>query len=159
MKKCGRNQEGENNGNWKGGVKFDRKYKQIWTPDHPRARKGYVYEHILLAEKALGKHLPSTATVHHHTPEQLVVCEDHGYHMLLHQRQRAIEACGHADWRLCKYCHQYGPPSELISAKHTGSYHRSCNLEYQRVRNEAALSGPVGVNVARLLGIDLGKAL
>lgn len=38
------------------------------------------------AEVALGKSLGSHP-VHHHSPTQLVICEDVAYHALLHQRQ------------------------------------------------------------------------
>ncbi len=36
------------------------------APGHPRADKGgRVYQHILVAEKVLGKYLPEGAEVHH----------------------------------------------------------------------------------------------
>lgn len=38
----------------------------IYRPEHQRAHSnGYVYEHILVAESALGKPLPVRAVVHH----------------------------------------------------------------------------------------------
>lgn len=87
----GHNSNGETNPNWKGGeTMHPAGYKQILMPDHPRAisTAGYVFEHILIAEKALGKYLPPGAVVHHHSPTQLVICEDQAYHMLLHKRMR-----------------------------------------------------------------------
>ncbi len=39
-----------------------------WMPDHPRARTGagcYVFQHILVMEEVLGRHLFSDETVHH----------------------------------------------------------------------------------------------
>lgn len=73
----------------------------------PMTSAGYIlltvdgkrkYEHIHLAEKALGKLLPEGAVVHHmnntpwdnHTPFNLVVCSDQAYHMLLHKRARDL---------------------------------------------------------------------
>lgn len=58
-----------------------------------------VYEHVHLAEKALGKSLPKGAVVHHmnenradnHTPFNLVVCPSQLYHVLLHQRMKLYE--------------------------------------------------------------------
>jgi hypothetical protein len=57
-----------------------------------------VYEHILLAERALGKPLPPKAVVHHmngdkadnYTPFNLVICPDQAYHLLLHRRMKEL---------------------------------------------------------------------
>lgn len=54
------------------------------------------YEHVHLAEKALGKSLPLKAIVHHmnmirsdnHTPFNLIICPDEEYHALLHKRMK-----------------------------------------------------------------------
>lgn len=58
-----------------------------------------VYEHIFLAEKALGKPLPTGAVVHHmdnnpannYEPFNLVICPDQDYHLLLHRRALALQ--------------------------------------------------------------------
>jgi hypothetical protein len=49
-------------------------------------------EHVHVAERALGKRLPKRAIVHHvneikhdNRPANLVICEDHLYHKLLHR--------------------------------------------------------------------------
>lgn len=51
------------------------------------------YEHVILAEKALGKPLPYGVVVHHmnapddnHGAFKLIVCPNQAYHMLLHKR-------------------------------------------------------------------------
>lgn len=111
-------------------------------------RKGYVvialgdkrqFEHILLAEKALGSQLPSGSQVHHVNENgsdnrgvNLVLCPDAAYHKLLHQRTRALEACGNPEWLSCKFCHQYAAPTDLYVSHSAGHYHRECIREYNR---------------------------
>lgn len=74
---------------------------------HPKADKGgYIYKHIFIAEAAIGKHLPDGAEVHHvnelrydNRNTNLVICQDIGYHKLLHRRTAALDACGNAKIR------------------------------------------------------------
>ncbi len=42
------------------------------------------------AVRALGKPLKRTQPVHHHDFKQLVICESHAYHMLLHEREIVV---------------------------------------------------------------------
>ena len=99
--------------------------------DHPNWKGG---NHIFAAKEALGKSLPIGAVVHHYTPEQLVICQDQSYHMLLHKRQRAYEASGHADWLQCTYCHQFDSPENIYEqhGKNQSDYHPACRLAYKR---------------------------
>jgi hypothetical protein len=84
---------------WIGG-RYVRKdgYVLLNCPDHPKANNsGQVYEHILVAERALGRYLPEGAEVHHvnenpsdNRGENLVICQDHSYHFLLHRRAKQL---------------------------------------------------------------------
>ena len=115
---------------------------------HPRANQGgYVREHILVVERALGWPLPLGAEVHHtngdtgdNRPENLVVCESHSYHALLHQRLRALRACGNAGWRKCKYCKHYDDPAKLCIYG-ASAVHRECVNRYNRHRDRARKGG------------------
>lgn len=50
---------------WKGGFTIARGYRRVKSADHPRAKSGYVFEHILVAEKHLGRRLRKHEEVHH----------------------------------------------------------------------------------------------
>ena len=68
-KRCVRctSQAGAWNGNWKGGRTFHKAgYVMVKATAHPRAsRHGYVFEHILVMETALGRSLIGDETIHH----------------------------------------------------------------------------------------------
>ncbi len=55
------------NGNWRGGLtRHKAGYVMVRVPGHPRAgRSPYVFEHILVIEELLGRHLLPGETVHH----------------------------------------------------------------------------------------------
>ena len=57
---------GNRNPHWRGGrTRHNRGYLMLYAPDHPRASHGYVFEHILVIEAHLGRHLVDGETVHH----------------------------------------------------------------------------------------------
>jgi hypothetical protein len=58
---------GEKANTWNGGKSTDGNgYIRILAKDHPHANaRGYVMEHILIAERALGEYLPEGSVIHH----------------------------------------------------------------------------------------------
>lgn len=111
-------------------------YKMVLIHGHHRAsRRGYVREHIIAVEKILGRPFLLPNCVHHHTPEQIVICEDQAYHILLHQRTKALRECGHAHWLRCPFCKKWGDPSNMFVHKDSNSgYHRKCHADYEMAR-------------------------
>lgn len=116
-------------------------YNMAYVPEHPRAYKsGTVLEHRLIAERVLGKPLPKGVEIHHHGARddnaQIVICENRKYHALLHTRTRALRACGHANWRKCRFCKQWDKPESLyISPNNQSVHHLKCfNVWQQKYR-------------------------
>lgn len=107
-----------------------------------------VYQHTLLAEAALGRMLPAQVRIHHVNGDEadnakgnLVLCQDDAYHMVLHMRQRALDACGNANWRKCPYCLAYDDTTNMIvhaKGKKSPAYcHRECRIARQNQRHAA----------------------
>lgn len=119
---------------------MDARYNFIRMPAHPRADyNGYVREHILIAEAVLGKLLPDDVVVHHHNKNghdnannNLVICPNHAYHMLLHQRMRALDACGNASWVPCMVCKKYDSPTSMKKRRRGNYYHVACYNDYAK---------------------------
>lgn len=87
-------------------------YVRVMCPGHPRAIRGYVHEHVLVVERALGRYLQSPAVVHHvnevrsdNTPSNLVVLQSQSEHVELHARLRVLRSGGDP-WRqrMCSCC-------------------------------------------------------
>lgn len=133
----------ENNYFWNGGQSKQNGYTYIKMPNHPQATsRGYVLESRLIAEKALGKMLPTRSIVHHHDGSRdnnqnknLVLCEDISYHKLIHLRTKAYYATGNANYRMCWICRKWDDQINLRKNTKANQFvHKQCATEYQRRR-------------------------
>lgn len=85
-------------------------------------------DHIIIAERALGRQLPVGVVVHHFnrsirdaSNSNLVMCQDQAYHMLLHARQRVKDAGGDPNTdKICHKCKQVKPKVEFSPSSHQG---------------------------------------
>lgn len=130
---------GPNHMNWAGGVSYrSGGYRSVLQADG-----SHKLEHIVVAERTLGKPLPKGAHVHHvngdagdNRPENLVVCENSAYHNMLHRRQRAYDATGNANAYPCVFCQSYARQDEMTvivgKNRRTRAYHKPCNTRAAR---------------------------
>jgi len=112
-------------------------YKRVIAHGHPRADYfGHVLEHVLIAERALGKPLPDGAEVHHadgiwsnNANSNLVICQDKAYHKLLHVRARVLKAGGNPNTqRICTTCRVVKPFEAFnrMAANKSDGFQRRC---------------------------------
>ena len=104
------------------------------TPRGYRTVTAKGFEHRLIVESVLGRKLPKAAVIHHVNGDKadnrhsnLVVCDSQAYHILLHQRQRALHACGNPDFRKCAKCRRWGADVSPVDFKNGRQlYHAAC---------------------------------
>lgn len=105
-----------------------------------RSENKLVREHIFVAEKAFGKKLPKGACVHHvdgngknNANNNLVICPSQEYHLLLHRRERSLNATGNPNLAKCNICKQWDSVDNLYV--HSRSFqHKECVRAYDKKR-------------------------
>lgn len=142
----GNHRRGSLSNKWKGGRNVTANgYIEITIESHPRRnQRGYIFEHIVVTERILGKFLPPGAVVHHvdenkqnNFPSNLVICQNETYHQLIHQRKRALRESGHPHYKWCGLCKKWDDPTNMVVHKHgkksDTAEHRECINKYQRL--------------------------
>lgn len=93
-------------------------YKELYLPNHHRAKKnGYVDEHIIIAEKKIGRELKHEECVHHkdenklnNDPDNLMVFANNGAHIAYHKGGKLIQLedgtfdCERLKNKYCRVC-------------------------------------------------------
>jgi hypothetical protein len=140
-----RGKKGKNSNRWKGGIIIHKSgYILVKRPEHHRAySNGYVFEHILIMEKLLGRPVLPNEAPHHrdgnranNSPGNLTLFKTHLMHHLYHARLNAFISCGNYEWRQCGYCHNYDDIMNMT--KHgRGHFHANCrNIYRQALKNK-----------------------
>lgn len=102
------------------------------------------YLHVEVMEAALGRPLAKGEEVHHknrnpadNNLSNLVLCVSHEEHMILHQRDRAMDACGNPDYRPCRICGAYDATVNM-NPHRKQFYHKACLADQSRKQRAKA---------------------
>ncbi len=134
-------------------VGHSRKGRPLSSPGIYR-KFGIRLQHVVIAEKALGKALPVGACVHHvdenkhnNANSNLVICQSHAYHFMLHVRARTLRAGGDPDTqKICGRCKIAKLFFEFGKDRHLGnglsSWCKKCSSEYGKARRVLTSAAP-----------------
>ena len=148
-------------------------YKAVSVREHPRAKNGHsIHEHILVAEKKLGRYLKAGEIVHHidenihnNNPENLMVFATASDHLRYHHNKNAILYQDGDVWRTkagvekeCEYCKKIF----IVTEKHKIDNQRfcsmSCRAKYKQTNNKENLeSFQKMIELLKLNNGNIGK--
>ena len=150
--------KGENAAHWKGGKTIQRGYRFIRLSEKNRR----IQEHILIAEKALGRKLPPHAEIHHfngikhdNRNGNLVICNNRAYHGLLESRTRVYLAGGRpGKHKICSHCKMV-LPIDVFARKQQAPdgrhcYCRQCHAVRSRTGNPRGRPRKVAIQHANM---------
>jgi hypothetical protein len=98
---------------------------------------GFEKADRIRAAQALGRPLPSNAIVHHLNGTRtgpVVICENQGYHLLLHVRTRAYLATGNPNKKFCSYCKSWDDIKNMALHKPATYRHPLCHTKYNMTK-------------------------
>lgn len=117
-------------------------YILVWMPEHPRAVRGRVLEHVVVIERKLGRLLDPKERVHHidgdrtnNSPDNLRLMADDAEHSRLHAEMRRQSGQSRLIVPLtCQECGKgYGhPPAKAKTSKYCSGTCRSRAVSRKR---------------------------
>lgn len=148
---AGRGQRGSLSPTWKGGRSVHPEgYIYIGSAGRAHGRLSRnIAEHIVVAERALGKRLPPKAEVHHfnrdtsdNQPRNLVICQNRLYHELLECRTDRLREFGNPNVKRCVACREVLPLDSFhINTKRADGRQKMCKACIKR-RNDLFYNNP-----------------
>jgi Pyruvate/2-oxoacid:ferredoxin oxidoreductase delta subunit len=120
-------------------------YVLLKKPEHPSSNKwGFVYEHILVAEKKLGRNLLPKEVIHHidgnvenNDPANIEILPNHSAHKRLHDQIRLLKSgIDRNKEKQCAKCKQIKPLDNFSPTTNRGnatlsSYCKPCRVIIQ----------------------------
>jgi len=137
--------KGEKSWAWRNGEQKQHGYIKIYQENHPRGK--YVFEHILVMEKHLGRYLKKGEVIHHinenksdNRLENLMLFPNAGSHTAYHfkiRRNKKILLTEKRGWKICKNCNNKLSSSNFGKSKYNcdklRTWCKKCENERNRI--------------------------
>lgn len=143
--------KGKDSPYWNGGrIKTKKGYILVYAPNNKRSNvNGYIYEHLLIMEKYLGRPVRKEEAVHHidenksnNNINNLILFPTKGSHTAFHhniRKYKAIKELKETGYKICIKCNKKLPLSEFTKDKKSKDglkyYCKKCLKEYKKINN------------------------